>query len=215
MKKLSPSPKKVSNTIQMIRRLILTSAISIFICKITKKLFAGLKNRRKSHQTTPHTFYLLGKCYRHLGEKQKEFDAYRKAVENDPDFLDARFALGTVYAHLTETAEGKQVTYFEIGADKIEIKYIRFFYFYMGLADLALGNLDEARQRQAELRGVDASFRPEQGDWLPDQLQFFIDRFEEELPQDGQNDEDNNWAELLENLRQLVREEPDNAGRAL
>lgn len=168
------------------------------------------KSAEINEYVDPQTFYWLGKSCRHLGEKQKEFDAYRKAVENDPDFLDARFALGTVCAHLTETAEGRQVTYFEIGADKIEIKYIRFFYFYMGLADLALGNLDEARQRQAELRGVDASFRPEQGDWLPDQLQFFIDRFEEESHQVGREDEGENLAELLESLRRLVRQEPHN-----
>lgn len=88
----------------------------------------------------PKTFYWLGKCYRHLGKKQKEFDAYRKAIET--------------------------------GVNKLEIEYVRFLYFDMGLASLALGNPDEARKRQADLRKADGR--------LANELQFFIDRYESE-----------------------------------
>jgi ADP-ribosylglycohydrolase/Flp pilus assembly protein TadD/protein-tyrosine phosphatase/DNA-binding Xre family transcriptional regulator len=122
-------------------------------------------------QNAPDTYYRLGKCYRELGEKEKEFDAYLNAVELAPDFVDALFALGTLYAHLTETDEGREVTYFETGGDLI-LSDPRVS-FYLGLGNLAHGNVDEARESQADLLKMDER--------LADQLQFFIDRFEPKI----------------------------------
>lgn len=119
----------------------------------------------KIEPNAPNTFYRLGKCYRELGEKEMEFDAYLDAVEQRPDFVDALFALGTAYAHLTETAEGKQVTYFETGGELI-LNDPRVS-FYLGLGNLALGNVDDARECVADLRKMDEHFA--------DHLQFFID----------------------------------------
>ena len=123
------------------------------------------KSAEIDESDNPKTFYRLGKCYRHLGKKQKEFDAYRKAVEKDPDFLDALFALGTVYAHLTESTEGEQVNYFEPGKWFLSDPRISF---YLGLGNLALDNIDDARVSVIDLRKMDAA--------LAEQLQFFVDR---------------------------------------
>lgn len=114
------------------------------------------------------TLYELSKCYRELGEKQKEFDAYLKSFELTGSF-DSMFALGTVYAHLTETDEGRAMPYYETGGE-LDLQNPKFFLFYSSLANLAFGNIEEARESQTDLRGIDAS--------LADQLQFFIDRFE-------------------------------------
>jgi NAD-dependent SIR2 family protein deacetylase/tetratricopeptide (TPR) repeat protein/protein-tyrosine phosphatase len=142
-------------------------------------------NFQKAAEITPddaRIFYRLGKCYRELGEKEQEFDVYLKAVELAPDFADAMFALGTVYAHLSGTAEGERVPYFETGGELI-LDDTRVF-FYMGLGNLALGNVEAVREGQIKLREMDAL--------LADRLQFFVDRFEEHPLHETRNDEDEN-----------------------
>lgn len=130
----------------------------------------------------PLTFYRLGKCYRELGEKEKEFNAYLQAVELAPDFIDALFALGTVYAHLTASEEGRQVAYFETGGE-LDLLDARVS-FYLGLGNLALGNVDEARESQNDLRKMDAT--------LANKLQFFIDGFEGGIEQKQSEQEQEN-----------------------
>lgn len=132
-----------------------------------EKAVHWLKKSAEIDPADPKTFYRLGECCRHLGEKQKEFDAYLQAVELVPDFADALFALGTVYAHLTETEEGERVPYFETGGE-LDLQDGRVS-FYLGLGNLALGNIDIAQDSLNDLGKTDEG--------LADKLQFFIDRF--------------------------------------
>lgn len=127
----------------------------------------------------PPTLYRLGECYRHLDDKRKEFNAFLQVADLTMD-LNAFFALGTIYAHLTETAEGSRVPYFESGGtvDFRDSKAL----FHFNLGNLALGNVEEAQSGQRNLREIDVA--------LADRLQFFIDRFEDHPLYDGQNDEE-------------------------
>jgi ADP-ribosylglycohydrolase len=162
-----------------------------------KKASEWFEKSAEIDPNAPDTFYRLGKCYRESGEKEKEFDAYLNAVELAPDFVDAMFALGTVYAHLTDTDEGKQVPYFETGGDLV-LSDPRVS-FYLGLGNLALGNVDEARESQVDLRKMDER--------IADQLQFFIDRFDSENKNADDILKDNipNSAELLKEKRKSFK----------
>lgn len=144
----------------------------------------------------PKTFYRLGECFRHLGEKRKEFDAYRQVIELTLDF-DALFALGTVYAHLTGTAEGALIPYFETGGE-VDFRDPRAL-FHLGLGNLALGDFEEACAILRQLSETDAS--------LAERLQFFIDRFVPEDESENDSEEfDLKWLEPEEsgfNIRVL------------
>ena len=91
---------------------------------------------------------------------------------------------------MTETEEGERVAYFETGGELI-LSDPRVS-FYLGLGNLALGNVDEARASVNDLRKMDEA--------LANELQFFIDRF------DGGNEEEGNQQENADlNLVQSKR----------
>jgi tetratricopeptide (TPR) repeat protein len=68
------------------------------------------KNRSSSH-SNPYLFYVFGLVYDQIGEKQKAFVAYRKAVDLDPTYASALVNLGKhqlankQYADATTTYE--------------------------------------------------------------------------------------------------------------
>jgi len=93
--------------------------------QFAKAIGAFLVALRQDPNQGGHTYYDLALCYRHLGQTDKEIQAYKNALEMVPDFVPALQGLGN--AHFLQEDYDTAIQYFAAAAklvpDEASVQY--------------------------------------------------------------------------------------------
>lgn len=106
-----------------------------------------LKEMTQKHPSNAHFHKLLGNIYFHMGLLDWAIDYYQRAIERDPDYIDAHYDLGVAYYH--RAAVGKAIAEYQTVL-KLDPEYhaahyrIGLCYKHVGQLNVAINHLMES-----------------------------------------------------------------------